>query len=278
MRTEDLFCWILERENIRRKKDAGEQKPWTDDPILREFRFCNVYREFDAVTRWIAANWRTPWRDDPDLWFAMLVARIFNLPGTLGYIGYPVPFNSRKLHKMLHERKASGQNVFNAAYIVSTNGRAMDKIDYVMSEIIEPAWDCRDVVRPRQGDTLEAFAKRVRGLNGMASFMTGQIVADMKYVWPLKDAPDWFTWAASGPGSRRGLNRVMDRNFDAPWNEAAWHKQLMVLYEAIAPLMKKHHLQPLHAQDLQNCLCEFDKYERARLGQGRPKSKYPGAR
>ena len=278
MRTEDLFCWILERENIRRKKDAGEQKPWTDDPILRDFRFCNVYREFDAVTRWIATNWRTPWRDDPDLWFAMLVARLFNLPGTLGYIGYPVPFNSRKMHKMLHERKASGQNVFNAAYIVSTNGRAMDKIDYVMSEIIEPAWDSRNIVRPKQGDTLESFAKRIRRLNGMASFMTGQIVADMKYVWPLKDAPDWFTWAAAGPGSRRGLNRVMDRNLNAPWNEAAWHKSLMVLHEAIKPLLKKHHLYEMHAQDLQNCLCEFDKYERVRLGEGRPKSKYPGWR
>jgi hypothetical protein len=32
--------------------------------------------------------------------------------------------------------------------------------------------------------------------------------------------------------------------------------------------------EPLHAQDLQNCLCEFDKYERARLGQGVPKQIY----
>mgnify|MGYP003335523726 CR=1 FL=1 len=27
-------------------------------------------------------------------------------------------------------------------------------------------------------------------------------------------------------------------------------------------------------QDTQNVLCEFDKYERARLGQGRPKQRY----
>ena len=33
---------------------------------------------------------------------------------------------------------------------------------------------------------------------------------------------------------------------------------------------------PLHAQDVENCLCEFDKYERTRLGEGRPRSLYAG--
>ncbi len=30
-------------------------------------------------------------------------------------------------------------------------------------------------------------------------------------------------------------------------------------------------LHGLHAQDLQNCLCEFDKWMRVRLGEGKPK-------
>jgi hypothetical protein len=33
-------------------------------------------------------------------------------------------------------------------------------------------------------------------------------------------------------------------------------------------------LKDLHAQDIQNCLCEFDKYERVRLGEGTPKQLY----
>jgi hypothetical protein len=33
-----------------------------------------------------------------------------------------------------------------------------------------------------------------------------------------------------------------------------------------------------HLQDVQNCLCEFDKYERVKYGQGKPRSSYPGAR
>ena len=32
-----------------------------------------------------------------------------------------------------------------------------------------------------------------------------------------------------------------------------------------------------HAQDVQNMLCEYDKLQRVRLGEGRPKQLFPGA-
>jgi hypothetical protein len=37
--------------------------------------FCSVRREDDRVSRWIAENWRDPHADDPNLSFAMTVAR-----------------------------------------------------------------------------------------------------------------------------------------------------------------------------------------------------------
>ena len=33
-------------------------------------------------------------------------------------------------------------------------------------------------------------------------------------------------------------------------------------------------LHGLRAQDLQNCLCEFDKWMRVRLGEGKPKRRF----
>ena len=32
----------------------------------------------------------------------------------------------------------------------------------------------------------------------------------------------------------------------------------------------------LHAQDVQNCFCEYDKYVRVLNNEGRPRSTYPG--
>ena len=85
--------FIRVREAIRLRRAAGAPPPWTDNQILREWSFCNVRREEDRVTRWIAERWRNPHADDPDLWFAMAVARFVNWPDALAEIGYPVPWS-----------------------------------------------------------------------------------------------------------------------------------------------------------------------------------------
>ena len=46
-----LVYFITEREAIRLKKEAGEPKPWTSDPILQQYRFCNVRRMDDKVSK-----------------------------------------------------------------------------------------------------------------------------------------------------------------------------------------------------------------------------------
>src|SRR5262245_42081973 len=83
---ERLLYFIRERERVRSRRAKGKPWPWTDNPILREYRFCNVRREDDAVTRWIAEHWRAPNADDPDIAFAMVVARFINNPETLAEV------------------------------------------------------------------------------------------------------------------------------------------------------------------------------------------------
>jgi hypothetical protein len=117
--------------------------------------------------------------------------------------------------------------------------------------------------------------ERLMQFDGLGSFMAAQAVADLKYVEPLLTALDWYTFAASGPGSRRGLNRVLGYEITAPWSEANWYQQLQMLRKDIERFLPT--MFELHAQDLQNCLCEFDKYERVRLGEGTPKQLYKRA-
>ena len=52
----EFLQWITEREAIRLRRIAGNPPPWTDDPILREWSFCNVCREADHTTEWIAQH------------------------------------------------------------------------------------------------------------------------------------------------------------------------------------------------------------------------------
>lgn len=269
--------FITERELIRIRKEAGEpQHTWTKDLILGRFRFCNVFREDDRVTRWIAKNWRAPLAGHANMFFAMSVARLVNWPGTLSLMDplmIASKWHPRLLVKAVAHQRAHGRKAWGGAYIVSTNGQSMDKAEYVACKVLGPLWEQRTHLSPVLGDTLENFSEHLQEHNGFKGFMAGQVIADMKYdsKGPLFHAEDWDTWAVSGPGSRRGLNRMCDRDLRAPWKEREWMELVRKLRQQVN---SRSSIGALHAQDIQNCLCEFDKYERVRLGQGQPRALY----
>lgn len=279
-----LFQFMFRRHEIWVNRFKWKMpKPWTTDNILLTYRFCNMYRELDTVTQWIATNWRQPHMDDPNLWFAMTVARYINWPDTLEDIGYPVPWKPASVMRQIEKRQDAGDKVFTGAYMISQAGTSLKKADYVLNHVLTPAWDRRAELIPQKGESLATFYKKLSTCHGLGKgFMSGQVIADLKYAGVLAKAKDRETFAVSGPGSRRGLNRVLGRHIDTPWTEDEWYRYHQNLRERINPLVAqedifmKHGLGLFDAQDLQNCLCEFDKYERVRNQEGRPRSTYPG--
>ena len=268
--------FVEERESVRVHKAAGDLKPWTDDPILQKYKFCNIRREDDKVTQWIAKNWRTPHAPDLNLWFAMVIARFVNWPDSLVRIGYPHHgWPKVYMDGFLDVMNSPGKTWGGAYMIRSAVG---SKAEYLARDVLTPMWEQRVHLRPRKQDTLSAFHYRLERCYGMGSFLAAQVVADLKYAPPLNRADDWETFAAPGPGSLRGLNRLLSFDKDTLWKNAHWHAELLRAREALNKNLKELSWKSLHAQDVQNCLCEFDKYERARLGEGRPKALYPGDR
>jgi hypothetical protein len=274
MRVSEFVKFIEARERHRHTKELGR---WgssaAPDPIISEYRFCNVRRNDDRVTKWILENYVEYFGSSPYLWFALVVARIFNNEDTLQDIrGFTLPFSATSMRKKLADRRFAGKKNFNAAYIVSTNGRTMDKIDYVIDIVLKPLWKNRDkLTRNMDVGQLANAHLALCDQQGLGSFMAAQVLADWKYAEDGRVWEDFHTFAASGPGSKRGLNRVMDFPVDSPWREGDFRSTLLELRDATNLRLT---MEPLTAQDLQNCLCEFDKYERVRLGEGRPKQRY----
>ena len=275
---DDFAAFITERWNVHLRRKAGTPPPWTNDQILLKYKFTNVMREDDRGTRWLHEHWLYPHQADPDLWLAVYLARVFNRISTLEVLPYPMPWGRRgsAVMRVAQDLKASGVPCFSAAYMIHsrrTPGPYRPKINYY-DGIFTTLWGRRALIRPRAGDTLQAFYDRFVGEYSLGSFMAAQCIADLKWVEPLRSAKDWGTFAASGPGSRRGLMRLQGLPVKAgvstyPGTEAAWHDTLLELRKAVLPLLPKA-LRKLDAQNLQNCLCEFSKYAKVADG-GRPK-------
>jgi hypothetical protein len=263
-----LFAWFVnERERIRIQKELGEPRPWTADHTLATYRFTNVRREDDRVTRWIKYNWRDPFSDHPNLTLAMTLARFLNWPPTLEELGFPKTWQPELVLKILRARRARGEQVWNGAYMITTCGAEIDKAAHLVAvgNRIAAGGAC-----PVAGDTLENAWLRLRQINGLGSFLAAQIIADLKHAQfnPLFIAPDWRTWAAAGPGSLRGLKWWAGR-LVAPHE---FRPRLHELMTDLAPLIKEV-VGWLTAQDYQNCCCEVSKYVKAQAGT-HPKQRY----
>src|SRR5271157_5004186 len=251
MRKDDLLKFIIERYSIWQRRQAGLAKPWTQDPILQNYRFCNVYREHDRETIWIAQNWRDPHTNDPHVWFAMTVARLVNWSPTLAELGYPVPWNPKHFQDILNGRKASGQKTFTGAYMIPAGHEAVSKAMFLAVNVLQPMWIDRDrIINEEATRSLAHFHKRLRQYKGMGNFLAGQVVCDTKYTNLLKNAPDWWTFAVQGPGSERGLNRVMERPVNNPWKRDEWELEMRKLKASLHQQLVDAGLE-MHAQDFQ---------------------------
>ena len=134
--------WIEERERIRHlKEEVRQEPPWTMDPILREFKFCQVFREDDRTTRWFRHHIREPLRNDPEVFMATVAFRFFNLIET------GETLLDHNLHiewdreKAIQEIRKQNKWV-TGAYIVKSPNR-MDKVTGV-AECVSHIWAERE--------------------------------------------------------------------------------------------------------------------------------------
>ena len=269
----ELLHWVKERESVRIKKEAGEPKPWTTDPIIRDYKFCNVRRNDDRVSRWIHDHWLHPYANHPSITFAMCVARIFNWPETLELIEdlvFHETWQPEEMRKRIKEYRDQGNKVFTGAYTVSTCGLAMDKVDYVIDKVFTPLR--KTITNPKEGQTLEEVWEDLCQYQGFSSFMAGQVVADLKYIKPLLHATDWNTFAPLGPGSIRGLNRLHGRELGYNVKQQQGTQELL----EIQSIIKRELSLDIALHDVQNVHCETDKYLRLKYDNGKVRSKYPG--
>lgn len=275
-RLELLSYWVRERESIRQKKEAGLPKPWTQNVVLQTTRFCNCRRVDDKVSRWLLSNWYTKTAVTHPLAAAGL-ARLINWPDTLEVLLHDAwEWDMEAAMLALRLYRDDRNKVFTGVYIINgTGAKGRDKI-FVVCRQVNTFYMHPELLDPK---SMESTWRNLMRVPGIGTFIAGQMTADLRHVVPGEWA-DKMAWAPLGPGSQRGLSWLQgwDGLAKLPsMSQAVFTEGIGVLMPWFASTLPEiFDDRKLEAHDVQNCLCEYDKFMRISTGVGRGKNSYPG--
>ena len=283
-----LEHWINERYNIRLLKDVEKKpKPWTKDPVLLKYRFCNVRREHDRESRWLIANiaLNNKLSYDNKLLNCVLF-RFFNKYDTVQIFG-PLDFRNisyNNIQKKLDEHKKNNPSYVyfsNAFYMSGPKGAANKKfgrsdIRINIIKLVDSYNKDGIIPRIRQCTTQQQIFDTLQSYDGIGQFLAYQIFVDFTYIQEFPFSENEFTIA--GPGCKKGLELIF-QDFDGLTYEEAlfWLRDNQNKWFTPSPKFFSDLTdRTLNVMSLENCMCEISKYLRALKGEGRPRIRYPG--
>jgi len=269
----DLYWYFAyERQNIFIKKNNGLKEPWTDDPILREYKFCNSYRVNDRVSQYLLKNviYNGNKYSDRDTLFRVILFKLFNKESTWEYLVSKLGdvnlsnFNLKSYSNVLNELINNNISIYNDAYIsCATKAFGFDRKHDNHLALINKMFNIDNIDKKLiSAKTMEEAFNLLKSYPLIGNFMAYQLVTDINYSDVVNWSENEFTVA--GPGSKRGIKKVfitkgklrdedvikyMYRNQD---NE---FKRLNLDFKKIGD-------RELQLIDIQNIFCELDKYLR----------------
>ena len=275
----NFLYWINQRHAIYCRKKEGLPWPWTEDKILQKYKFTNVFRELDKTTVWMRENLTNPnaHHSYPLMIYNCAVFRMFGTMEMCEAIGgWQDIYNPRHLKRIARERLDNKQKVFTGAYIITNQGKKDPKENIVVDEFLFAIWDYRqllsDIARRGSLQQMHQNLGKLQGWGG-GGFMAYELVSDLRHTPVLRDATDINTWANAGPGAKRGLNRVFGRPLKFASSKHGWNEEMKKLLLKVNAL-KHSYVPTLEMREIEHSLCEFDKYERVKNGEGKPRSIY----
>lgn len=300
-----LYDFVTERYKIHIRKDFLKQKaPWTNNPILSQYKFCNIRREHDRQSQYLIKNISTnPCLSLEDKIVNSFYFRAWNNWDTMKDLGGPWPANNlyssqmkeqvRPIYQQLAsedpDRKwwssAYNQGGTKQAWRYPDPNEKINKEDDIPLRVFHIGpWlkEHNTIEKLLSANDQKAAFEAIKEIQGFADFLAYQIFVDLTYTAEFPFSENEFVVA--GPGCRKGLNKLFD-DYDGLTLEEAlfWLADNIdeIFNEVHPPFWAGRLFVDLPQEDrffsvmcLENCMCEFCKYIRTIEGNGRPRVKY----
>jgi hypothetical protein len=266
-----FWRFAAERQSIFHRRLADPVGPWTDDPILRSYRFTNAYRASDRVSQYLIreVQYRSDRPQSPsELFFRTLLFKIFNRIETWEEIERsigPVVWEKIDLEavaRVLGSMAECGSPIYSAAYIMAMPqlGRRRKH----ESHLALLALMMKDGVpdRARRASSLRSVYEMLLPYPGIGRFLAFQYTIDLNYSSLLDfDEADFLV---AGPGALDGIAKCFENTGGmSPEDVIHWTGERQELEFARLGLnfqdLFGRRLQPV---DCQNLYCEISKYAR----------------
>jgi hypothetical protein len=268
----DLYWYFAsERQRVFERRVAGEPGPWTDDPILQEFKFCNVFRAADRVSQYMIRD--VCYHGEPctpeDRLVQIVAFRTFSKTATWRAVRdvlgrYPIldDLADNSFTRALDHARSLNGGLYTGAFILCATdayGQSAKHRNHV--ELFRHMF-LHDQLG---GKLLEAKSLRevyglLHGFPLMGDFMSYQTTIDLNYSGLVGYSENEFTQA--GPGALRGIRKVFDSPGDySPAEIVLWMAERQEdEFARLGLPFDGLWGRPLHAIDCQGLFCETDKY------------------
>jgi 5-hmdU DNA kinase, helical domain len=257
------------RQAIYEARRRGTPAPWTDDPILRRYRFTNCYRAADRVSQYLISEVSyTGSQAADEIVFRTLLFKMFNrvstwqlLNTTLGEVAW-WSYDFAKYNRVLNSAFDRRERLYSAAYVVPppVQGEARKHSNHL--RLLELIMRSGITERLISAGSMRAAFEVLRGYQAIGDFLAYQYLIDLNYSTILDYSEMEFV--VPGPGARDGIRKCFGPAANGIESDIirymADHQKGH--FDRLGLSFSDLRGRPLQLIDCQNLFCEVDKYAR----------------
>lgn len=254
---------------------ANNENPWSEDPILKQYKFTNAYRAADRVSQYLIRNviYAPHLPNEPEeIFFRILLFKLFNkietwelLTGEFGELTLE-SYHFDRFDQLLKQAMGSGETIYSAAYIMPSGksffGLAKKHSNHL--KLIELMLKKETHKRLTDAKSMQHAFELLKSFPGLGDFLAFQLLIDINYS-PIVDFSE-SEFVVAGPGAKGGISKVFtDTGGLSPVEIIKLmtdrQEQEFERLGLTFPTLWGRRLQLI---DCQNLFCEVDKYSRVK--------------